>query len=117
VGTLYATSAGKALLAGLDPEELTEYLKGVELKPLTRFTLSSKTALRDDLAAGNGRGWFLNREESQEGVTTLSARFAWVTAVYIVTIAGPAPRMESKLDDAVGLLLNACRLLQTSPAL
>jgi DNA-binding IclR family transcriptional regulator len=114
VGTLYATSAGKALLAQLDPEALAAYLQSVDLKPLTRFTITSRTGLRDDLAAGVGRGWFLNREESQEGVTTISARFVWVTALYIVTIAGPAPRMATKLDDAVGLLLNACRLLQTS---
>lgn len=115
VGALHATSAGKALLAHLDDEELSAYLQNVDLKPLTRFTLTSKVQLRGDLATGDARGWFLNREESQEGVTTISARFEWVTALYIVTIAGPAPRMDAKLDAAVGLLLNACRLLQTSP--
>jgi hypothetical protein len=54
----------------------------------------------------------LNREESQEGVTTLSARFTWTAAVYIVTIAGPSSRIVPKLRQASELLMSVCRLLE-----
>jgi len=115
VRSLHATSAGKALLANLSSGELDAYLKSISLPALTSHTITSKSALRAALAAGNTRGWFLNREESQQGVTTISARFTWTSAVYIVTIAGPTARIEPKMEKAAELLTNVCRLLETSP--
>jgi DNA-binding IclR family transcriptional regulator len=112
---LYATSIGKALLASLGEAELRAFLKNTTLKALTAKTNTSKTALRADLAEGNRRGWFVNREESEEGVTTLSARFMWISAVYVVTIAGPTTRMAGKLEDAANLLTQVCKLLEASP--
>jgi hypothetical protein len=44
-------------------------------------------------------------------VTTLSASFSWTSTVYIVTIAGPAARLEPKLDIASTLLVDVCRQL------
>jgi IclR family transcriptional regulator, acetate operon repressor len=115
VRSLHATSAGKALLANLSSRELDAYLKANSLAALTARTITSKSALREALTTGNKLGWFLNREESQEGVTTLSARFLWTSAVYIVTIAGPTARVEPKVEKAAELLTNVCRLLDTSP--
>jgi DNA-binding IclR family transcriptional regulator len=112
VRSIHATSAGKALLAGLSEPALAAYLKTASLPSLTPQTITSKAALREELAAGNARGWFLNREESQEGVTTLSARFVWTAAVYIVTIAGPTSRLGPKLRQAADLLTSVCRRLE-----
>jgi DNA-binding IclR family transcriptional regulator len=109
---IHATSAGKALLAGLNEQALGAYLKTATLPSLTPHTITSKAALREDLAAAERRGWFLNREESQEGVTTLSARFVWTAAVYIVTIAGPSSRLGPKLRQASELLTSVCKLLE-----
>lgn len=115
VRNLHATSAGRALLAGLGEAELNAFLKTATLDALTAHTITSKAALREELALGNRRGWFLNREESQEGVTTLSARFVWISAVYILTIAGPTSRMAAKLETAAELLGSVCKLLELSP--
>jgi DNA-binding IclR family transcriptional regulator len=94
---------------------LEAYLNGVELTPFTPKTVSSTSALRAEILAGRERGWFLNDEQSLEGVITLSAPFAWSTAVYIVTIAGPKNRLEPKLDQAAQQLLAACRSLEMRP--
>jgi len=115
VRNLHATSAGKALLAGLSDPALSAYLRSATLARLTSHTITVKSALRDELAAGNAQGWFANREESQEGVTTLSARFAWTSAVYIVTIAGPSSRLAPKLAKAADLLISVCKLLESPP--
>jgi DNA-binding IclR family transcriptional regulator len=112
VRSLHATSAGKALLGALSEPELNAYLKTADLPALTARTLISKPALREDLALGNRRGWFLNREESQEGVTTLSARFVWISSTYIVTIAGPSSRLAAKIETAAELLVSVCKLLE-----
>jgi DNA-binding IclR family transcriptional regulator len=111
VRSLHATSAGKALLGSLSDLALTGFLKSATLPRLTPNTLTSKTGLRADLVAGNGRGYFINREESLEGVITLSARFTWISSVYIVTIAGPSARMGAKLEKSAALLVDVCRKL------
>jgi DNA-binding IclR family transcriptional regulator len=115
VRSLHATSGGKALLGSLSEQALSAYLKTATLASLTPKTITSKAALREELAAGNRRGWFANREESQEGVTTLSARFVWTSATYIVTIAGPTSRLGTKLTKAAELLTGACKLLEAPP--
>jgi DNA-binding IclR family transcriptional regulator len=111
IRSLHATSAGKALLGGLSELALAGFLKSATLPRLTSHTITAKTALRADIAAGNERGWFINKEESQEGVTTMSSRFNWISAQYIVTIAGPSMRMKPKLEKSAELLQNVCRLL------
>jgi DNA-binding IclR family transcriptional regulator len=111
VRSLHATSAGKCLLGSLSEAALRDYLKSATLLALTPNTLTTKAALRKDIEAGNQRGWFVNREESQEGVTTISARFAWTSSLYIVTIAGPTSRVVPKLERAAELITNVCKLL------
>jgi DNA-binding IclR family transcriptional regulator len=114
VRSLHATSAGKALLGALNELALAGFLKTATLTRMTAATITSKPALLADIAEGNERGWFLNREESQEGVITISARFSWISSLYIVSIAGPTTRMEPKIDKAVALLQDACRILSTT---
>jgi DNA-binding IclR family transcriptional regulator len=110
--SLHATSAGKSLLANLDARDLAAYLAQTELAPLTAKSLRSKEALLADLEAGRTRGWFVNHEESVEGVTTLSATFKWNHAMYIVTVCGATQRMEPKLPWAAQALLDVCGRLE-----
>jgi DNA-binding IclR family transcriptional regulator len=112
VRSLYATSAGKAQLASWNDAALDAYLQSADLKPLTAATLTSGAALRAEIDAGRKRGWFANREESQPGVVTLSALFAWSGATYIVTVAGPASRLESRLEWAAEQLVQTCQDLE-----
>jgi DNA-binding IclR family transcriptional regulator len=110
--SVYATSAGKALLASLDDRALAAYLKTAELKSLTPHTVVSKAELRKQLELGRQRGWFHNREESLEGVSTLSAPFRWQDSLYVVTVAGPTARIDPKLTLAAQLLMDVCKRLE-----
>lgn len=111
VRSLHATSAGKCLLGSLSARELDDFLATLDPVPLTPKTLTDKDALRRDVALGNERGWFLNDEESSLDAQTLSARFHWGGAIYVLTVAGPISRIASKREQAVRLLLDACRTL------
>jgi DNA-binding IclR family transcriptional regulator len=115
VRSLYATSGGKAILGSLDDRALDAALKSIILKPLTKRTITSKSALRKDIERSRKRRWFLNREESLDGVTTLSAVFHWNAGVYIVTVAGPSSRLDQKLERAAELTANVCLLLEAGP--
>jgi IclR family transcriptional regulator, acetate operon repressor len=113
IRSIYGTSAGKALLAGLDDRALSAFLRSAKLVPLTNRTIKSATALRKDIDLGRKRGWYLNREESLNGVTTISVTFRWSNSVYIVTIAGPSSRLDRKLEAAAALLTDVCSRLET----
>jgi DNA-binding IclR family transcriptional regulator len=112
IRNLYATSAGKALIAGWSDEALDAFLSSAHLEPLTANTLTSPAALRENILQGRARGWFLNNEESLAGVTTLSASFNWNSAIFIVTIAGPSSRLQPRLDWVSTQLLDACAQLR-----
>lgn len=112
IRSIYATSAGKALLGSLDERALATYLKSTKLAPLTKRTIKSATTLRKDIELGKKRGWYVNREESLSGVTTISVTFRWNPSTYIVTIAGPSSRLEQKLDTAATLLTDVCWRLE-----
>jgi len=114
VRNLYATSAGKALLASFAPQERKAMLSRMTLTPLTPATITSRKALLKDLAEGEARGWFANREESVEDALTISARLVWNGATYVVTASGTLKRMERQLDRAVKALLAAAAALSDS---
>ena len=116
IRSIYATSAGKALLGSLDNQALATFLRSTKLVPLTKNTVKSAAALRKDIDLGRKRGWYLNREESLNGVTTISASFRWNASLYIVTIAGPSSRFDQKLDTAASLLTDVCSRLEVQSA-
>jgi DNA-binding IclR family transcriptional regulator len=109
---LHASSGGKAILSGLSERELDACLKSLKLERLTSKTITSKLELRKNVQAGVDRGWFLNHEESLDGVITLSALFKWNSANYILTIAGPTSRIEPRLQWMAELLMDACQRLE-----
>jgi DNA-binding IclR family transcriptional regulator len=114
IRSLYATSAGKAFLGTLPEAALKAHLKSVELKPMTAKTITSKSRLLADIAEAKERGWFVNREESLEGVVTVSSVFVWNTSVHVITVAGTFDRMEHKLKVAAQRVMAACRVLGES---
>lgn len=109
--SLNATSVGKALLASMPPAERDEILNA-GLSAMTEHTITDPEMLRHDIAEGERRGIFVNREESALTILTLSVRFMWNRARYFVTIAGPLHRMEPKLDLAERRLKETARKLE-----
>jgi DNA-binding IclR family transcriptional regulator len=63
----YSTSLGKAVLAHFDEEELEAHLPAV-LTPLTPRTITSRAALKEDLAATRERGYSVDDEENTPGL-------------------------------------------------
>jgi DNA-binding IclR family transcriptional regulator len=112
ITSLHATSAGLALLATLDERRLAEVLAQIRLVSLTRHTPKTMEALSQLIEAGRQCGYYVNAEYSIEGLTTVSASFAWQQINYIVTIAAPTPRLSSRIEAAAPLLLDACRRLE-----
>jgi len=112
VSSLYAASAGKAVLGSLDDAALDATLETLVIQPLTARTVQTKAELRERVIAGRAAGLYLNQEESIEGLTTISAPFTWHQSLYIVTIAAPTARLQHRLEEAKQRLLQVCRKLE-----
>jgi len=112
VSSLHGASAGKTILASLDEPALEAALDGITFTPFTPLTLTTKAALRESIETGRGRGYFVNEGETIEGLTTISAPFWWQRSMFVVTIAGPAVRLEGRLAELGGMLLEVCRKLE-----
>src|SRR5437588_454887 len=68
----YATSLGKALLAELTDEEITDLLDP-ELPALTEHTITDRETLRAELTRIRERGYSLEHEEGTPGIACVAA--------------------------------------------
>jgi len=116
IRSMHATSGGKAFLSTLPDPELEAFVESADLKRMTSRTITARSKLLADIRLSRQRGWFLNREESLDGVLTVSCPFMWNTGVYIVTVAGPPSRMDRKLERAAALLMQTCQELSDTLA-
>lgn len=64
----YATGLGKVLLADLDEADLARRLRGVELQPFTKQTLTSVQALKQELVQIRQQGYGTDNGEYTDGV-------------------------------------------------
>jgi DNA-binding IclR family transcriptional regulator len=97
-----ATSNGKVLLAWLPEDRVADILQIEGLRPYTRNSIVKPSEYRADLAAVRQRGYAVDREEFQEGVSGVSAPIFTPRGSVVATISlvGPAFRMtEENMKD------------------
>lgn len=68
----YATSMGRVLLAAQSDAWLDAYLSGVDLRPLTRRTITDRAQLRAVLSRVRDQGFCLVDQELEEGLRSLA---------------------------------------------
>jgi IclR family transcriptional regulator, pca regulon regulatory protein len=69
----YCTCVGRVLLAALPANELDDYLERVELRPLTRATITDPTELRRELGTVRRRRFALVDQELERGLRSAAA--------------------------------------------
>ncbi len=111
----YATSMGRVLLAAQPGPWLDAYLSTVSLYHLTDHTITTESALRQELRKIRARGWALVDQELEEGLRSLAApiRDSDGTVVAAVNVATHAGRwsLDSIVDELLSpLLATAARI-------
>ncbi|TAA56043.1 IclR family transcriptional regulator [Shinella sp. JR1-6] len=99
---VYCTGVGKAALAALDAQALDALLSQLEFRRFTPQTITSRTALVDELATIRSSGIAFDREEHEPGIRCVAAPVfdAGRALVAGVSVTGPAYRVgEAQLDD------------------
>lgn len=94
----HCTSVGKVLLADLSPAQLDElYPKDVPIPAQTHRSLTTRAELDAQLATTRRHGYAVNREESEDGVSSVAVavRNGDGSAVAAISVATPANRMTT----------------------
>ncbi len=98
----HCTSSGKAMLSLLDVDDLNRLFPGEELDAVTEHTITSRKALHRELVRVRRQGFALSREESEDGVRSVSAPVRGASGVlYAVAVSVPAHRMNTALRTEV----------------
>jgi DNA-binding IclR family transcriptional regulator len=98
----YCTGLGKALLSELPPEEVERWSRTQHFPRLTSTTLTSSEELLAELAAIRRRGYALDQEEREVGVTCIAAvvRDDTGAPVAAISAAGPIDRLPRELEGS-----------------
>lgn len=92
------TSSGKVLLAALPREEQERRLRGAQLDPHTRNTITDVSSLLGQLDEVRRRGWASNIEEGEVGVVSVGAplRGDDGSVIASVTVVGSTDRITAE---------------------
>lgn len=71
--SIYARATGKAILANMSPEEISDYASKTELVPKTQTTVVNKNTLIEELELIKKRGYALSNEEYLPGLNAIAA--------------------------------------------
>jgi DNA-binding IclR family transcriptional regulator len=112
VTSLHAASGGKTILGSLSDEELDKVLEEIELNRFTAQTVTDKASLRQIVEDGRRRGYYVNNGESIEGLTTVSIPVRWQKCRYIMTLAAPTARLQSRIEETAAAMQAAGRKLE-----
>jgi DNA-binding IclR family transcriptional regulator len=113
IRSLYATSAGKAVLGTLGCAERDQVIDALEMVPFTPNTISDRATLKAEIEMSLTRGWCINREESVLTSVTASTVLRWGGGLFVLTLAGSSAAVEPRLEEIGEALISAAGRLET----
>ncbi|SDF34971.1 transcriptional regulator, IclR family [Lentzea fradiae] len=101
---LYAGASGRAILMTFSEADLSEYLSGVELAPLTARTVRDKTTLRAMLAVDQRRGYSVSQGERDPYAAAVAAPIVarGSRAIGCFSVCGPHDRLKDAVPEKFG---------------
>lgn len=101
---LYCTGIGKAILAGLEAEELHRYLKKIEFKPYTANTITNIQQLLTELEMIQSQGFAEDREEHENGVYCIAKSITDAAGKTIAAFSVSMPSVRKNEDIRFALI-------------
>ncbi|MGH2859342.1 MAG: IclR family transcriptional regulator [Solirubrobacteraceae bacterium] len=107
----YCTAAGKALLAFMSPEQLDNYLDGLDPVRHTRSTLTTTAKIRTELKAIRRAGYAIDRGELLDEAWCVAAPVLGERRLALAAVSATAPRshFEAKRDDLISAVIATAR--------
>jgi DNA-binding IclR family transcriptional regulator len=98
---LHATSIGKAVLAGLPPEDCARLLRLKPLKALTDLTKTSPEAIEKELAKQRETGIYSAVNEGREGLSSLAISGRIGDRFVSLGLSGPSDRVKANRESYI----------------
>lgn len=95
---LYCTAIGKTLLSGLDSAGLKDMLSRMKLVPFTPHTIRTVSALQAELEDIRTKGWAMDREEHEEGISCICAPVRDYTGAIVAALSASWPLFRFDKD-------------------
>lgn len=105
---LHATSNGKVLLSGLEPDEVDRRVES--LPAYTERTITSRRKLHRELAQVREQGYAVAHDELEVGLSALAApiRSAHGDVVASISVSGPSYRLpDPEMSDLIKIVIEA----------
>jgi len=96
---MYASAAGKAILAQKSESAVDSYLTRTRLRPLTDQTITDPETFRQELAAVNEAGYATNVGESTEGVYSIAVAVSNAENEVLGALGVSGPSHRFRRDD------------------
>lgn len=106
---LYCTSAGKAILSTYSNTAILEKFDHMDVRPLTKNTITDAQALLEDIVLTRQRGYALDLEENEPGLCCIGTIVLGQSGqpVGAVSLSGSVFKDKSEIDELAGILLPA----------
>jgi DNA-binding IclR family transcriptional regulator len=112
LGALHTTSVGKALVAFADDASRAELLEGLELEPLTEFSITDREAFRAEIDLVRRRGYATMDEENELGMRAVAVPVFNAQGQAFASLATAVPVFRMSMDALKALV----PLLQSAAA-
>lgn len=105
----HCTSTGRAIMAELPVEEIKRLYPDEQLVQMTTQSISKRSELLDELEKVRQNGYATNKEESEEGVSSVSVavKSMAIASRFAVNVAAPSGRMTPGRIKEVGGILKS----------
>jgi IclR family acetate operon transcriptional repressor len=107
VGNAHARASGKVLLAFAADGVREAYLDRLALKRLTPNTITTRSALEQELDTIRERGYALDQEEFAVGLSCIAVPVDKGFSPFVLVVAGPTERVLEHRDEYLEVLRRA----------
>lgn len=112
LGALHTTSVGKALVAFADDATRSQLVEGLELEPLTEFSITDREAFRAEVDLVRTRGYAVMDQENELGMRAVAVPVFNSQGHAFATLATAVPVFRMSVEALVALV----PLLQSAAA-
>lgn len=113
---LYATAAGKSILANMPEQQLFELIEQTDFERVTERTITDSDELLDELDEIRDRGYSFNREENLSGLHAVGVAILGPDDEVIgaISVSGPSHRLKGTWfhEELPNLLLGTANELE-----
>ena len=112
LGALHTTSVGKALVAFADEATRSQLVEGLELEPLTEFSITDREAFRAEIELVRKRGFAVMDQENELGMRAVAVPVFNSQGHAFASLATAVPVFRMSVEALVSLV----PLLQSAAA-